>query len=140
MTEESKMIIEKTVSILHFEDDKVNQLMVRKLLKKRFNAYVRTEDTLNNVHLYVEYPHLLERYNAIICDYMFPKVDATAKLKILSECDKPIIFYTCLDREDWEFRVIRKLGTIPKNFTHLRKASKDGHTTLCELIGHIVFD
>jgi len=135
MDEERKMIIEKTVSILHFEDDKVNQMMVKKLLQKRFEAYVRTESTLNNVDLYIENPHLLERYNAIICDYMFPKVDATVKLEAFSKCDKPVIFYTCLDKDDWEFRVIRKLGHIPKNFSHLRKAAKDGHTTLCELIG-----
>jgi len=136
MDEEKKMIIEKTVSILHFEDDRINQVMVREILKKRFQAYVRTEDTLNNVDLYIEYPHLLERYNAIICDYMFPKVDASVKFEAFANCGKPVIFYTCLDKDDWEFRVIRKLGHIPKSFSHLRKASKDGHTTLCELIGY----
>jgi len=135
-TEDKKMIIEKTVSILHFEDDKLNQILVKKILEKRFGAYVRTEGSLNNVDWYIEHPHLLERYNAIICDYMFPNIDATIKLKEFARCDKPIIFYTCLDEDDWKFRVIRKLGHIPKNFSHLRKANRDGQTTLCELIGH----
>ncbi len=131
------MIKSRSVSILHFEDDKTTQLLIKKRLKLEYNAKIRTESTLLNLGVYCN-TKLIESFDLIICDFMFPTVSAEERLEILSGCDKYIIFYTCLDRVEFQERVYNKLGYIPTNFIHCRKAHRSGMDQLINQIDSIL--
>lgn len=110
--------------ILHFEDEKVTQRLIQKVLGDQLGAEVIT------VHNYLTADFrlnssLIDTYDAIICDYMTPVADAGSKLKMLLKFKRPIIFYTCLDHQDFSERCLKVIPKMPKNFHFVRKASND---------------
>jgi DNA-binding response OmpR family regulator len=116
------MILDKAISILHFEDNKIHQKMLKDYLNREFNAKIRQESTLRNAETFLE-PLCASVYDAIICDWMFPYRDAGKILVNLANCGKTVIFYTCLDREDFCLKCNDMLGYIPSNFKFIQKAS-----------------
>tara|TARA_R110002020_G_scaffold2048_3_gene9414 strand:- start:3126 stop:3524 length:399 start_codon:yes stop_codon:yes gene_type:complete len=119
------MIIDRTINILHFEDDKVSQKLIKKRMKMEFHARVKTESTLHNLDIYFK-THLIDQFHVVICDFCFPGESADSKLEILAKSKKTIIFNTCLDEDDFHMAVWDKLGDIPSNFVFVRKADKLG--------------
>ena len=131
------MIEAAELSVLHFEDDRLTQSLLRKRLKKKYNARIRTESTLLNIEALCN-THLVQNFDFIICDFMFPTVSAQEKLDVLADCKKYIIFYTCLDKIDFQERCHKGLGFVPSNFIHCRKAHPRGLDYLLEKIDQII--
>lgn len=118
------MIVDKTLNVLHFEDEKTNQLIVKEKLKNRFGASTQTESSLLNLNIYFK-THFIDQFDLVICDWNFPSYNIELDLPTLEKSHKPILFYSCLDRQDWLHRVKKILGKIPDNFSFARKASDD---------------
>ena len=128
------MIALKPVKILHFEDNEIQRTLITRKLEKEFDASVRPESTLDNLKWYTDNDFVIGRYAAVICDIMFPKVDIYKFLKDLAECGKQVIFYSCVDEENWFHRVKRTLKEMPKNFHFIQKGSNDNLPRLCHII------
>lgn len=112
----------KTFNVLHFEDDRTAQKIIKRLVADEIGGKTLTESTLLNANIRLN-PLLLEAVDCIICDFMFPNRDATSILKELAQSKKPVLFYTCLDEEDFCERCLTVLKSIPYNFQHVQKAS-----------------
>jgi CheY-like chemotaxis protein len=131
------MIKTRSVNILHFEDDKGTQYIVKKALKNNYNARIKTESTLLNCESLVS-TYLVNSFDVIICDYMFPTVSAEERLEVFAKCKKYVIFHTCIDLVDFQERVNKRLGYVPSNFIHCRKAQGSGTDPLIKLIDDII--
>ena len=127
------MIINRTINILHFEDEKSIQETIKKRMKMEFHARVETESTLHNLDIYFK-THLIDQFNIVICDFCFPGESAETKLEILAKSKKTIIFNSCIDEDDFFSTVWDKLGYIPTNFVFVRKADKLGLDPLISAI------
>lgn len=127
------MILDKTLNVLHFEDDLANQEIVKQNLTNKFGAKTHTESSLQNLDIYFK-THYIENFDLIICDWNFPVFDIELKLATLENSAKPILFYSCLDRCEWLKKVKRVLGKIPDNFSFARKASDDIIGAIREII------
>jgi DNA-binding response OmpR family regulator len=110
------------MNILFFEDNKITQNIVRKYTNTTLNAKTEVKASLINADFYLK-THYIKKFDLIICDYCFPLLDATEKLEELRDCGKPVLFYSALDYEDFEERVLGKLKSMPDNFQFVRKAS-----------------
>lgn len=119
------MVIDKTLSIFHFEDDKPTQLLIKKTMLMEFNAIISAESTLMNLDMYFD-THFMDDIDIIICDVCFPTESAISKIKTLARSKKPIIFNTSLDEDVFYEMVWDKLKDIPKNFHFIRKATTTG--------------
>ena len=128
------MIATDTISVLHFEDDRINQQLIKDSLTKILGAEVTTESTLRNKDFHLDPKICQQSYDAIICDYMFPTICADSILKDLSKCGVMVIFYTCLDSGDFYERVLKVLGRMPNNFKFIKKASPNNIQNICTLI------
>jgi len=111
------------MNILLFEDDKTQQQIVSQYTRSKLGAKTLIESSLFNADLYLK-THHIEKFDIIVCDYCFPLLDATEKLEELRDCGKPVLFYTCLDQDEFIERVTNKIGSIPENFEYIRKATK----------------
>lgn len=127
------MILEKTLNVLHFEDDSANQLIVREKLRMDFGATTQTESSLINLDIYFK-THFIDTFDLIVCDWNFRVFNIERKLSTLENSGKPILFYSCLDKCDWLQKVKRVLGKIPDNFSFARKAQDDFCGAIREII------
>lgn len=118
------MIIDKTLEVLHFEDDSTTRYIVKESLKRKFGATVKQENSLINLDIYLR-TRMLDRFDLLIFDWCMPVYPIDGFLPLMAKCDKPILFYTCLDYDDWAQRVTKILGRIPDNFKFNRKAYDD---------------
>jgi CheY-like chemotaxis protein len=112
----------KTFTVLHFEDDKTSQKIIRKMID-RIGGNTHTESTLLNSKIFLN-PITLESIDCIICDYMFPTKDASYILKDLAKSNKPVLFYSSLDEEDFCRKCLKVLKSMPYNFKFVQKASQ----------------
>lgn len=119
------MIAEKTLSIIHFEDDRTTLNIVHDKLKKKYGASVKSESTLYNLKHYIE-SGLINTCDLIICDYCFRGEDIDPLLGDLANLNKTIVFNTCIEKDDFLSRVYAQLGFKPMNFVYTRKASREG--------------
>jgi len=127
------MIADKTLNVLHFEDEKTNQMIVRHKLKNKFGATTQTESTLQNLDIYFK-THYIDQFDLVICDWNFPIFNIELKLPTLAKSGKPILFYSCIDECEWLERVKKVLGKIPDNFTFNRKACDDIISTIRNIL------
>lgn len=111
------------MNILLFEDNKTTQQIVTKYTEAKLGAKTLVESTLFNADLYLK-THYIDKFDIVVCDYCFPLLDATEKLEELRDCGKPVLFYTALSEDDFLEKVVNKLGALPVNFQHIRKATK----------------
>ena len=125
----TKMIAERTLSIIHFEDDEISRALIRKLFSCRYNAKVISESTLINLEFYKN-SGLLSNFDFIICDYCFKGEDITPKLEMLARLNKTVVFNTCLEYSNFYSKVYSKLGEIPNNFLYTRKGNIEDLETL----------
>lgn len=116
------MIMELCPNILLFEDDKSTQQLIIGYISKTTGAKIRTESTLLNADIYLK-SHLIENFDVIICDWMFPIMNAESKLREFRDCGKPVIFYTCLGETNFLEKVYKHLGEIPKSFYYHQKGT-----------------
>ena len=112
----------KTISVLHFEDEAHDRLLVKKRLSHEYEIRFLGESTLRNLDMYLS-PAWIDNFNVIICDYCLPDIDAGKKLLTLSRCPKMIIFYSCLTEEQFCKNVQDILGYMPFNFRFIQKSS-----------------
>ena len=128
------MIAMKQLTILHFEDDRVTQKIVRdRLAREALPLKVITESTFFNSSAYLKSP-LTNHIDLIISDYMMPNMSAEAVLDDLANCGTMVIFYSCLDEIDFYEKCMKILGRIPGNFRFVMKASIGNLDKLMELI------
>ena len=128
----------KTLEILHFDDCADDRHAVETYLKQVYGDIAYTEEsTLLNLEGYLTSP-LVDYFDVIICDYCMPVVDAGQKLKFLADCNKEVIFYTCLSQRQFVENVRSKLGYIPFNFKFIQKATPDMFQNLTACIDKIV--
>lgn len=115
----------KTFHALHFEDDKSAQKFIRKIIEDEIGGETLTETTLLNAKSQLNNKFMLEAIDCIIVDFMFPNRDATSILHELAKSKKPVLFYTCLDEDDFCEKCLKVLKSIPYNFQYVQKASID---------------
>tara|TARA_R110002020_G_scaffold180191_2_gene374450 strand:- start:968 stop:1372 length:405 start_codon:yes stop_codon:yes gene_type:complete len=123
----------KPINILCFEDNEYTRITIEDYMRIKFKA---------NVDFFRNYlgsgpilkTHLIDRYDAVIADCMTPLKDAFSCLSELANCGKTVIFYTCLDREDFCSKCKKILGYIPFNFKFVQKATADNLNTIGKLI------
>lgn len=119
------MIMAKTLTVLHFEDDKITRFFISEKLKMDFGAAkVTSESSLINIEIYLK-THMIDNFDLLLFDWHMPVYDIEGFLPLIAKCHKPILFYTCLDYDEWAERVTKILGRIPKNFKFARKAQDD---------------
>jgi DNA-binding NarL/FixJ family response regulator len=127
------MVVDKTISILHFEDNKVFQSLVKDYLKSELDVSVRQERTLRNAETLLD-PLCASIYDVIICDWMFPYKDASSILNLLADCGKTVIFYSCIDHDDFYKKCYSQLGYMPRSFKYIQKASANNLKNIRQLI------
>ena len=113
----------KTFHALHFEDDRSSQNIIRRMVKAEIGGETLTESTLINARSQLRNKFMLEAIDCIICDFMFPGKDASSILEELAMSKKPVLFYTCLEEDDFCEKCLKVLKTIPYNFKFVQKAS-----------------
>jgi response regulator RpfG family c-di-GMP phosphodiesterase len=133
------MLSTKPVKILHFEDQPTITEMVRKKVASELGGKVKSWNNLHNLKYYVENKYILNKYSAIVCDVMFPSLSAyncMHDLFRLAEDGKSIIFYSCIDEDDFrgEARKILGVKELPENFKYVQKASENNLTRICNYI------
>lgn len=114
------MLESDTISILHFDDEKMARTMLKLKLSTEYDIRFFGESTLKNAEMYLG-PAWIDNFNVIVCDYCMPDVNAGHKLKLFAECKKNIIFYSCLTEDQFCKNVYSILGYIPFNFRFVQK-------------------
>jgi CheY-like chemotaxis protein len=120
--------------VLHFEDNQIQQALVKERLKKTFDhckiksisSLLCAEPLLNKF--------TPQFYDVIICDYYFPKKDASSILSNLADCGLTVIFYSCIDEIDFCENCMKILGEVPYNFKFVKKGSVNNLQTIVSLI------
>lgn len=115
----------KTFHALHFEDNRSAQKFIKAMIEKETGGETLTETTLLNADGYLRDKIFLKTVDCIVCDFMFPNRDASSILDKLAQSKKPVLFYTCLNRGEFEEKCLEVLKSIPYNFQHVQKASID---------------
>ena len=133
------MLMTKPINILHFEDQSLFIDMLKKKVAAEFDGKVKSWPNLYNLKRYVENEYILDKYSAIVCDIMFPKLSAYNCMHELFELaisGKSIIFYSCIDKKDFEEEAKSILGidTLPENFKYVQKASENNLAKICDYI------
>jgi len=115
------MILSKPLNILCYEDDEINQNLLKKVAQAldakisiRGN-YMRAKTILST--------HLVQDYDVIIADYMMPYQDAGSVLNELAETKKTVVFFTCLSQDEFIDNCKKIIGRVPDNFKFVRKAT-----------------
>lgn len=128
------MIAMKNLTILHFEDDRTTQKIVKdRLTREGFPFDLISESTFFNAAAYLKSP-LTSNIDLIISDCMMPSLSAFEVLEDLSNSGVMVIFYSCIDEIDFYERCMKILGMIPGNFRFVMKASIGNLDKLIELI------
>ena len=124
----------KNLTILHFEDDRTTQKIVKdRLDREGLPLKVISESTFFNASAYLKSP-LTNHIDLIISDCMMPSLSAFEILEDLVNCGTMVIFYSCIDKIDFYERCQKILGKIPRNFRFVMKASIGNLDKLMELI------
>ena len=128
------MIAMKNLTILHFEDDRTTQKIVKdRLDREGLPLKVIAESTFFNASAYLKSP-LTNHIDLIISDCMMPSLSAFEILEDLANCGTMVIFYSCIDEIDFYEKCQKILGRIPGNFRFVMKASIGNLDKLIELI------
>ncbi len=77
---------------------------------------------------------LIQNYDVVISDYMFPGLSAKELLPEFEKCGKTVIFHTCISEKDFCQDCLDVLGYMPLNFKFVRKATPDYLRIISDLI------
>tara|TARA_R110002020_G_scaffold204750_1_gene409075 strand:+ start:2155 stop:2547 length:393 start_codon:yes stop_codon:yes gene_type:complete len=115
------MILNKPLNILCYEDDEVNQKLLKRVAQT-LDAKISIRDNYMRAKTILS-THLVQDYDVIIADYMMPYQDAGSVLNELAETKKTVVFFTCLSQEDFIDNCKKIIGRVPDNFKFVRKAT-----------------
>lgn len=115
------MILNKPLNILCYEDDEVNQKLLKRVAQT-LDAKISIRDNYMRAKTILS-THLIQDYDVIIADYMMPYQDAGSVLNELAETKKTVVFFTCLSQEDFIDNCKKIIGRVPDNFKFIRKAT-----------------
>jgi len=124
----------KKINILYFEDRKDQQLPIMQGLPRIIGeSHITVLSSLYRAKAYLD-SALIQNYDIVITDYMFPGLSAKELLSEFEHCGKTVIFHTCITEQDFCEDCISVLGYVPLNFKFVRKATPDYLRIISDLI------
>lgn len=122
------------INILYFEDNKSAQIPITKGIPKIIGeSHITVLSSLARARIYLD-SVLIQNYDIVITDYMFPGISAKDLLSEFEHCGKTVIFHTCITEQDFCEDCIEVLGYVPLNFKFVRKATPNYLNTISNLI------
>ena len=124
----------KKINILYFEDNKTCQIPITKGVPQIIGeCHITVLSSLYRAKAYLD-SALIQNYDIVITDYMFPGVSAKELLSEFEHCGKTVIFHTCISEKDFCKDCLDVLGYMPLNFKFVRKATEGYLKTITQLI------
>ena len=124
----------KKINILYFEDDRSCQVPILRGIPKIIGeCHITVLSSLYRAETYLN-SALIQNYDIIITDYIFPGLCAKKLLSQFENCGKTVIFHTCISEKDFCKDCVDVLGYMPLNFKFVEKATDGYFQKITQLI------